>query len=68
MLREQLHRVRMRAIWSWQGFRHVWQTEGSLSQWIIAEATLAMTVLQGRVVARTRCPSPSLTLRVGVGR
>ena len=42
MLREQLHRVRMRAIWSWQGFSHVWQTEGSLSQWIIANAASAV--------------------------
>lgn len=42
MLREQLHRVRMRAIWSWQGFRHVWQTEGSLSQWIIANVASAL--------------------------
>lgn len=42
MLREQLYRVRMRAIWSWQGFWHVWQTEGSLSQWIIANAVSAI--------------------------
>ncbi len=42
MLREQLNRVRLRAIWSWQGFIHVWQTEGSLSQWIIANAASAL--------------------------
>lgn len=42
MLREQLNRVRLRAIWSWQGFVHVWQTEGSLSQWIIANGVSAL--------------------------
>ena len=29
-------RVRQRAIWSWEGFVHVWQTEASLMQWIVA--------------------------------
>lgn len=42
MLREQLYRVRMRAIWSWAGIVHVWQTEGSLSQWIIANGVSAL--------------------------
>ncbi|PUB12172.1 diacylglycerol kinase [Yoonia sediminilitoris] len=31
----QLKRVQQRAIWSWNGFAHVWQTEGSLRQWIV---------------------------------
>jgi diacylglycerol kinase (ATP) len=42
MLLEQLNRVRLRAIWSWQGFIHVWQTEGSLSQWIIMNVGSAL--------------------------
>ena len=42
MLAKQLYRVRMRAIWSWQGFVHVWRTEGSLSQWLIANAVSAV--------------------------
>ena len=35
ILRE-LVKIRNRAIWSWNGFRHVAKTEGSLWQWIIA--------------------------------
>ena len=42
MLREQLNRVRMRAIWSWHGLVHVWRTEGSLSQWIIVNIGSAL--------------------------
>ena len=41
-MREQLERVRLRAVWSWQGFVHVWRTEGSLSQWIIANVASAL--------------------------
>ncbi len=33
---KQLERVRLRAIWSWEGFIHVFQTEGSLHQWLWA--------------------------------
>jgi diacylglycerol kinase (ATP) len=33
---QQIMRVRQRAIWSWDGFVHVWRTEGSLAQWIVA--------------------------------
>ena len=44
MLREQLERVRLRAVWSWHGFVHVWQTEGSLSQWIIVNVGSALMV------------------------
>ncbi len=28
-------RVRQRAIWSWDGFWHVYKTEGSLVQWLV---------------------------------
>jgi len=35
-------RVRQRAIWSWDGFAHVWRTEGSLNQWIVANALSAL--------------------------
>ena len=35
ILRE-LIKIRNRAVWSWNGFRHVAKTEGSLWQWIIA--------------------------------
>jgi diacylglycerol kinase (ATP) len=38
MIREQLGRIRQRAIWSWAGFVHVWRTEGSLHQWLWANA------------------------------
>ncbi len=34
----QILRVRQRAIWSWQGFIHVARTEGSLAQWLVANA------------------------------
>ncbi len=31
-------RVRQRAVWSWDGFVHVWRTEASLHQWVVANA------------------------------
>lgn len=39
---QQLARIRQRAIWSWDGFAHVWQTEGSLKQWIVANIVFAI--------------------------
>ncbi|MEJ6402779.1 diacylglycerol kinase [Yoonia sp. 2307UL14-13] len=36
MLRQQILRVRQRIIWSWDGLIHVWRTEGSLRQWMVA--------------------------------
>lgn len=42
MLRQHLERIRLRAVWSWAGFVHVWQTEGSLHQWIWANVASAM--------------------------
>lgn len=39
---QQIIRVRQRAVWSWQGFVHVWQTEGSLRQWLVANAVFAV--------------------------
>lgn len=38
----QIDRVVKRAVWSWQGLVHVWQTEQSLKQWIIANAVFAV--------------------------
>ena len=38
----QVTRVRQRAVWSWHGFVHVWQTEGSLMQWVVANAVFAV--------------------------
>lgn len=38
----QIARIRQRAIWSWDGFVHVWQTEGSLKQWIVANLVFAV--------------------------
>lgn len=35
---KQYMRVRQRAIWSWNGFVHVYKTEGSLRQWLVANA------------------------------
>lgn len=35
---QQILRVRQRAIWSWDGFVHVYRTEGSLMQWLVANA------------------------------
>lgn len=37
-VRRQIGRVRDRAVWSWEGFRHVLRTEGSLHQWLWANA------------------------------
>ena len=42
MLMQQIQRVKQRAIWSWEGFVHVYRTEGSLSQWLVANAVFAV--------------------------
>ena len=42
MIWQQIMRVRQRAIWSWDGFVHVYRTEGSLSQWLVANAVFAV--------------------------
>ena len=39
---QQVMRVRQRAIWSWAGFVHVWRTEGSLMQWVVANLAFAL--------------------------
>ena len=36
LIRQELIKIKNRAVWSWNGFRHVAKTEGSLWQWIIA--------------------------------
>jgi len=38
----QAKRVVQRAVWSWAGFAHVFKTEGSLSQWLVANAVFAV--------------------------
>ncbi len=40
-MRRQIGRLRDRAGWSWEGFRHVLRTEGSLQQWLWANAVSA---------------------------
>ena len=39
---QQIKRIQQRAIWSWAGFYHVYKTEGSLSQWLVANAVFAV--------------------------
>jgi len=41
-LSKQGRRVVQRAIWSWDGFLHVFKTEGSLAQWLVANAAFAV--------------------------
>ena len=36
LIRQELIKIKNRAVWSWCGFSHVAKTEGSLWQWIIA--------------------------------
>ena len=38
LIRQELIKIKNRALWSWNGFLHVAKTEGSLWQWIIANA------------------------------
>ena len=38
----QIKRIKARAIWSWDGFVHAYRTEGSLSQWLVANAVFAV--------------------------
>jgi len=45
MVKAQWARLRMRAVWSWEGVVHVWRTEGSLHQWVWANAASAMLAL-----------------------
>jgi len=42
MLIQQIRRVKQRTIWSWHGFAHVYQTEGSLRQWLFANAVFGV--------------------------
>jgi len=39
---QQLRQIRLRAIWSWNGFAHVCKTEGSMTQWLVANAFFAL--------------------------
>ena len=39
---EQINRIKLRAVWSWQGFIHVYRTEGALSQWLVANGVFAV--------------------------
>lgn len=41
-MRHQLRQVKQRAIWSWAGFVHVYRTEASLMQWLVANAAFAV--------------------------
>ena len=41
----QIKRIRDRALWSWAGFVHVWRTEGSLMQWVVANGVFAVLAL-----------------------
>jgi diacylglycerol kinase (ATP) len=38
---QQIKRIQQRAIWSWAGFMHVYRTEGSLMQWLVANLVFA---------------------------
>ena len=42
---QQVMRVKQRAIWSWDGFVHVWRTEGSLMQWIVLNVIFGVLAL-----------------------
>ena len=39
---QQIRRIRQRAIWSWDGFVHVYRTEGSFMQWIVANVVFGV--------------------------
>lgn len=41
-LRGQIDRIWQRAVWSWAGFAHVYKTEHSLKQWLVANAVFAI--------------------------
>jgi diacylglycerol kinase (ATP) len=45
MIRREITRIVDRAVWSWEGFRHVLSTEGSLRQWLWANAASAALAL-----------------------
>lgn len=41
----QFKRVQQRTIWSWNGFVHVWETEGSLKQWIVLNVVFGLLAI-----------------------
>ncbi|MBY6155423.1 diacylglycerol kinase [Vannielia litorea] len=45
MLKQQIRRIWLRTRWSWEGLAHVWHTEHSLKQWIIAYAISVLVAL-----------------------
>ena len=42
MIRIQMERIALRARWSWDGVVHVYRTEHSLTQWLVAKAVLTV--------------------------
>lgn len=51
---EQLERIKLRAIWSWDGFVHVYKTEHSLKQWLVANVVFAVLAFALPLDASTR--------------
>lgn len=51
---EQLARIRLRAVWSWAGFVHVYKTEHSLKQWLVANVVFAVLAFVLPLDAPTR--------------
>lgn len=51
---EQFERIWQRAGWSWAGFAHVYQTEHSLKQWLVANAFFAVLAFILPLDAATR--------------
>lgn len=51
---EQFKRVWQRAIWSWTGFVHVYQTEHSLKQWLVGNVFFAILAFILPLDAATR--------------
>lgn len=51
---EQFKRIWQRAIWSWTGFVHVYQTEHSLKQWLVGNVFFAILAFILPLDAATR--------------
>ena len=51
---EQFKRIWQRAIWSWTGFVHVYQTEHSLKQWLVGNVFFAILAFLLPLDAATR--------------
>lgn len=53
-MRQEFDRIKQRAIWSWDGVAHVYRTEHSLKQWLVANVVFGVLAFALPLDAGTR--------------